>query len=49
MLDEVLQIKRRGLITLERARWTIPDELPFGDERLVPLDAGGALNWKLVD
>ena len=36
-------------ITLERAPWTIPDELPFGDARLVPLDAGGVLHWKFVD
>ena len=35
-------------VTLERAAWTIPDALPFGDDALVPLDAGGTLQWRLV-
>ena len=34
-------------ITLERTRWTIPVSLPFGHDELVPLDAGGTLDWRL--
>ncbi len=40
--------RNRATITIERAAWTIPHELPFGDDRLVPLDAGGVLQWKLA-
>ncbi len=36
-------------ITLKREAWTIPDALAFGDETIVPLDAGATLNWRLVD
>jgi dihydroorotase len=35
-------------IALVRQEWTVPDELPFGDERLVPLRAGETLPWKLA-
>ena len=34
-------------ITLVREPWQVPAELPFGDERIVPLDAGSTLAWKL--
>jgi dihydroorotase len=27
----------------------VPDSLPFGDDRLVPLRAGGQVAWQLVD
>ena len=36
-------------ITLKREPWIIPDALAFGDETIVPLDAGATLNWRLVD
>ena len=36
-------------ITLERSTWTIPASVPFGDDELVPLDAGGTLGWRLSD
>jgi dihydroorotase len=36
-------------VTLRRETWTIPDDLAFGDDRLVPLDAGGTLGWRFVD
>ncbi len=36
-------------IALKREPWTIPDALPFGDDVLVPLDAGGTLAWRLQD
>jgi dihydroorotase len=26
----------------------VPDSLPFGDERLVPLRAGGQLAWQIA-
>ena len=34
-------------ITLRREAWTIPQSLAFGDDALVPLDAGGTLQWRL--
>lgn len=40
--------RNRDRITLRRAAWTIPDELPFGGDALVPLDAGGTLQWGLA-
>ena len=36
-------------ITLTRESWTIPDALTFGDETIVPLDAGGTLKWRLLE
>ncbi|MDL2284769.1 dihydroorotase [Oxalobacter sp. OttesenSCG-928-P03] len=33
-------------ITLVRQRWQIPEQLPFGEETVVPLMAGGILEWK---
>ena len=35
-------------VTLKRDAWTIPDSLAFGDETIVPLDAGSTLRWRLV-
>jgi dihydroorotase len=35
-------------ITLAREEWTVPQELAFGAERLVPLRAGDTVPWKLV-
>jgi len=35
-------------ITLVREAWTVPAELPFGDERLVPMRAGESMPWRLV-
>jgi dihydroorotase len=35
-------------ITLVRESWQVPAELPFGDERIVPLAAGSTLSWKLL-
>jgi len=36
-----------GSVTLERRDWTVPESLPFGAERLVPLRAGETLPWKI--
>ncbi|MCL1886946.1 MAG: dihydroorotase [Betaproteobacteria bacterium] len=35
-------------ITLVRQPWIIPDQLPFGDETVVPLMSGNRLEWKKV-
>jgi len=37
-----------GTVTLERRDWTVPESLPFGAERLVPLRAGETLPWKIA-
>ena len=36
-------------ITLERAAWTVADELPFAGATIVPLRAGGSVGWRLAD
>ena len=36
-----------GRITLEREAWTVPAELPLGDEQIVPFRAGESLRWRL--
>ncbi len=35
-------------ITLEKTSWLVPNELPLGDDRLVPLRAGQQIHWKLI-
>lgn len=37
----------RNKITLVREKWRIPEEFPFGQNRVVPLMAGEFLDWKL--
>lgn len=37
----------RNKITLVKEKWQIPEELPFGKDRVVPLMAGEFLDWKL--
>src|SRR3954447_10773021 len=37
-----------GTITLVREEWTVPKELPFGTDKLVPLRAGETVAWKLA-
>jgi len=34
-------------ITLNKETWTIPDSLPFGESKIVPLAAGNNVKWKL--
>lgn len=36
-----------GTITLEAEAWVVPDELPLGDDGLVPLRAGQTIGWRL--
>jgi dihydroorotase len=35
-------------ITLQKTSWTVPNELPLGNESLVPLRAGQQIHWKLI-
>jgi len=35
-------------VALERRPWTLPDELKFGEQTIVPLAAGEALSWRLI-
>jgi dihydroorotase len=39
--------ENRDTITLVREDWKVPETLPFGAERIVPLRAGEMLPWKL--
>ena len=41
--------RNTGTVTLQRQSTLIPETLPFGDERLIPLRAGEILNWRLID
>ena len=36
-------------VTLERIEQQVPTDLPFGDERLVPMRAGESTRWRLID
>ena len=40
--------RNNGRISLRREVWTIPESLPFGADRIVPLAAGETLAWKLM-
>lgn len=40
--------RNRERITLERAQWTVPAELQFGGDVLVPMRAGEAVAWRLA-
>lgn len=35
-------------ITLERRDWILPEEIPFGESVLVPLNSGETINWKFI-
>jgi dihydroorotase len=41
--------RNTGTLTLRRAPAQVPDCLPFGDDVLVPLRAGGQVAWQVVD
>ncbi len=36
-------------ITLEKRRWTVPDEVSFGTAPGVPMRAGATIEWRLVE
>jgi dihydroorotase len=40
--------RNREQIRLVRERWVVPEVLPFGEEELVPLQAGEPLAWRLA-
>ena len=35
-------------ITLEKAATPVPEEVPFGDDALVPFRAGESVGWRIV-
>ena len=35
-------------ITLEKISWVVPNELALGDDVVVPLRAGQAVQWRMV-
>jgi len=39
--------RNRTTITLVRSAWTVPKEIPYGREGLVPLRAGASVAWKI--
>jgi dihydroorotase len=39
--------QNQGTVTLVREDWTVPETLPFGGGKLVPLRAGEVMPWKL--
>ena len=40
--------RNTGKIILKRESWALPDELPYVDTSVVPLNAGETIHWKLV-
>ncbi len=40
--------RNKDKITLEKTSWLVPNELPLGDDSLVPLRAGQQIHWKLI-
>ena len=38
----------RDIITLRRESWSVPGEMPMGDDVVVPFRAGGRVAWRLV-
>ena len=40
--------RNEGTITLARETWTLPETVPMGNARLVPLNAGEQIHWKMV-
>ncbi len=37
-----------GTLRLKRERWTIPESLPLGTERVIPFRAGDTCQWKVI-
>jgi dihydroorotase len=40
--------RNAGTVTLAREAWTVPEEVAFGADRIVPLRGGETLGWRLV-
>ena len=41
--------RNRDTITLRRSSWSVPERLELGAAEVVPLRAGGQVNWRLAD
>ena len=39
--------RNKDTITLEKKSWTVPKEIKFGNEQLIPIKAGETLNWRV--
>jgi dihydroorotase len=39
--------RNAGRVTLEKVETAVPERMPFGDDTIVPLRAGGRLAWRL--
>jgi dihydroorotase len=39
--------RNKGTISLEKASWQVPEELPFSGSAIVPLRAGEMLDWRV--
>ncbi|MET3130990.1 dihydroorotase [Oxalobacteraceae bacterium GrIS 1.11] len=40
--------RNSGTVTLRREEWTLPESLALAGERVIPLNGGERINWKLV-
>ena len=40
--------RNQDRITLEKEAWSVPQELPFHDDTLVPFRAGGTVSWRIM-
>lgn len=40
--------RNKASITLVKQHWTVPDQLTFGDDIVIPFRAGEKLSWKVV-
>jgi dihydroorotase len=40
--------RNQATITLRREAWRVPEQIAYGDDALVPLRAGGSVEWKMV-
>jgi dihydroorotase len=40
--------RNRGTVTLQKQSWSVPEELRFGSDTLVPMRAGETVAWRLV-
>lgn len=41
--------RNESTVTLAKSTHTIPEQLPFGEETVIPLGAGQILSWKLME
>jgi len=40
--------RNTGTVMLRRARWALPEQLPFGDAVIKPLRGGETLAWRMM-